>query len=39
MLEVAKYYQRIENRESERKQAQAKQKGFFARLLGKKTGL
>ena len=36
MLEVARYYQRLENRELERQQDKKKPKGLFRRLLKKK---
>jgi hypothetical protein len=36
MLEIARYYQRQENRELERQQAKKKPKGLLRRLLGKK---
>ena len=36
MLEVAKYYQRMENREREIRKAKEKPVGFFRKLLGKK---
>ena len=36
MLEIAKYYQRLKNREAERRQAeQEKPKGLIRRLLNK----
>jgi len=36
MLEVAKYYQRMENRELEKRKAEERPRSFLRKLLGKK---